>query len=366
MRVLLLSKACVVGTYQRKLEEIAARGVELLAIVPDSWRDERGELRLERTHTEGYELRSVPIRWNGNFHLHYYPTLAHHIRTFQPDLVHIDEEPYNFATWHALQAAKRANAKTIFFSWQNLYRRYPPPVSWMEAHVLQHTDAGICGNQASLAVWRKKGCSKPLFVIPQFGVDPQIFPFQPSHPTDRPFTIGYLGRFVPEKGADLLVQAVANLPNRAQVRLELVGSGPQQAQLQQWVAELGLAEQTRFVAWMPSTQLPSYLPSLSVLVLPSISRPNWIEQFGRVLVEAMACGVPVVGSTCGEIPNVIGSAGLVFPEGDVPALTGLLSQLQESPALRESLAQAGRERMLAHFTQAQIAQKTVEVYRSVF
>jgi amidase len=86
----MLSKACIVGIYQRKLELIARHNIDLLTLVPPSWRDERGEMRLERAYTEGYRLETVPIRLNGNFHLHFYGGLAAHMRQFQPHIVHID------------------------------------------------------------------------------------------------------------------------------------------------------------------------------------------------------------------------------------------------------------------------------------
>jgi len=110
-------------------------------------------------------------------------------------------------------------------------------------------------------------------------------------------------------------------------------------------------------------EMPSYYNRLDVLVLPSLTRPNWKEQFGRVLIEAMACGVPVVGSDCGEIPNVIGQAGLIFPEGDADELRARLERLMGDPYLRMRLARLGRERVLARYTQARIAAETCEVYR---
>jgi glycosyltransferase involved in cell wall biosynthesis len=96
-----------------------------------------------------------------------------------------------------------------------------------------------------------------------------------------------------------------------------------------------------------------------------LTRRNWKEQFGRVLVEAMASGVPVIGSDSGAIPGVIGDAGLVVPEGDVAALHGALCRLRDDPHLRRELAQRGRQRALAHFTHQQIAAATVEVYRQM-
>jgi glycosyltransferase involved in cell wall biosynthesis len=361
MKVLLLSKACIVGSYQRKLEEIASQpGVELLAVVPPSWRDERGELPLEVVHTQGYTLAVEPLRFNGNFHLHYYPHIGKRIQSFRPDIVHIDEEPYNFATWHTLRLSRQLQAKTLFFSWQNLLRRYPPPFAWWEASVLRQIDFALCGNQAAVEVWRAKGYRGDIQVLPQFGVDPDLYPFAPRAPQST-FVIGFAGRFVPEKGAHLLLQALAGLP--AAARLVLVGSGPEQASLQAQAAQLGLTDRLSWVSWLPSGSFAQQLHQFDVLVLPSISRPNWQEQFGRVLVEAMACGVPVVGSRCGEIPQVIGTAGLLFAEGDVPALTAALAQLYASPTLRHDLAAAGRARVLANFTQAQIARETVAIYR---
>jgi glycosyltransferase involved in cell wall biosynthesis len=84
-----------------------------------------------------------------------------------------------------------------------------------------------------------------------------------------------------------------------------------------------------------------------------------------VLVEAMACGVPVVGSSSGEIPHVIDGAGLVFPEGDAEALRAHLLRLLKDPDLRADLARQGQERALTHYTQAQVAAQTYQVYRTV-
>jgi glycosyltransferase involved in cell wall biosynthesis len=363
MRILMISKALVVGAYQRKLEEMAALpDVELTVAVPPEWRDERGVLKLERVYTQGYQLVTIPIAFNGNYHLHYYPHIGRLIAETRPDIVHIDEEPYNLATWHALRAARRVHAKTLFFSWQNLNRRYPFPFSAFESYVLRHSDYAICGNREAVNVIQAKGYKEPVAVIPQFGVDPNLFSPRPSS-SESKRVICYAGRFVPEKGAHLLIKACAKLDG--DFKLVLLGSGPQQAALQQLAVESGLESRFEIKSWIPSTEFPEFLRSVDVLVLPSITQPNWKEQFGRVLIEAMACGVNVIGSTCGEIPNLIGDAGLVVPEGNVEAITAALRQLQTDDALRESHRQKGRERVLAHFTQKQVAEETIEVYRNM-
>jgi glycosyltransferase involved in cell wall biosynthesis len=363
MRVLMLSKACIVGIYQRKLEEIARLGVDLLTLVPPSWRDERGETLLERAHTEGYRLETLPIQFNGNFHLHYYHGLARKIREFQPDIVHIDEEPYNLATWQALYHAQRAGAKTLFFSWQNIERRYPPPFSWGEAWVLGAVDHAIVGTESAGDVWRAKGYQGEMTVIPQFGVDPQTFAPCENCVTDRPFTIGYFGRLVEEKGIHLLINAAMQL--KKDWRIRIVGGGPLRSQLEHWVKSMGVSERVQFFDLIPSAQMPAQYHQIDALALPSLTRPNWKEQFGRVLIEAMASGIPVIGSDSGAIPDVIGAAGLIFPEGDVNVLAAQLGQLQTSADLRAELREKGRARALMNFTHQQVAAATVGVYESM-
>jgi glycosyltransferase involved in cell wall biosynthesis len=359
----MVSKACLVGIYQRKLEEIAQYDdVELVVVVPLRWRDERGVIPLERAHTQGYELVVEPMILNGSFHLHFYPRLGRRIRAFRPDIVHLDEEPYNLATFHGMVLARRARCRTLWFTWQNLLRRYPPPFSLFQRYCLRHADAAIAGSQIAARVWREKGYDGPLAVIPQFGVDPKAFTPSTRREIRRRFVVGFAGRLVEEKGADLVLAAAAGL---AGVQVEILGSGPLQDRLEGEVRRLGLSDRVTFRGTIPSTQMPAFYHELDALVLPSRSQPNWVEQFGRVLIEAMSSGVPVVGSDCGEIPHVIGDAGLVFPEGDVGALRTRLGQLMADPELRAQLAQRGRRRVLAHYTQARIAADTVAVYREV-
>lgn len=366
MRVLMLSKALVTGVYQKKVVELARLpGVELCLIVPPSWHENRvGELPLQPMYTDGYELIVEPMRFNGHHHIHYYPGLGKRIREFRPDIVHIDEEPYNFVTAHATRLARRAGAKTVFFAWQNIYRRYPPPFRLLERYNYRAASAAIVGNRDAGIVLRRKGYRGPIALIPQFGVDPQIY--RPDEKRRRPMdgpVIGYIGRVVEEKGLDTLLDALAQVPSRPALRI--VGGGDQRVSLEMRAERLGIRDRVRFEGAVPPERVPELLNQLDILVLPSRTRPNWKEQFGRILVEAMATEVAVVGSDSGEIPNVIGDAGLVFPEGDAAALAAHLRALIEDPAELRERQQAGRERVLARFTQEQIARRTWELYRHV-
>jgi glycosyltransferase involved in cell wall biosynthesis len=363
----MVSKACIVGIYQRKLTAMVemAPDLALTVVVPPFWRDERGITSLERVYTDGYRLEVQPLCFNGSFHLHWYPRLRGVVARVSPDLVHIDEEPYNLATYQANVLARRAGAKTLWFSWQNLARAYPPPFSWIERYNLAHTDYALMGSHTAADVWRAKGYAGRYDVIPQFGVD--IRDFRPGEgslrTTPAKAHIVYVGRLVSEKGCDLLLRALAHLDG--EWRATFLGSGPELPALRRMAQDLGVHAHVDFHPWLPSVEMPAFYRTADVLVLPSRSHPNWTEQFGRVLIEAMASGVAVVGSDVGEIPYVIGEAGRIFPEGDVHALMETLQVLVDRPILRRELAEQGRRRVLATFTQERIAAATVAVYREV-
>jgi glycosyltransferase involved in cell wall biosynthesis len=360
MRVLMISKALVVGAYQKKCEELAKLpGLELLVAVPPFWMLEGKPQRLERTYTSGYELAVEPMALNGHFHIHFYPLLRRRFAQFRPELVHIDEEAYNVATFQALRLAQRYQARSVFFTWQNLDRRYPWPFSAIEGYVLRHADACIAGNEEAAAIQRRRGFEREIRVIPQFGVDPELFKPGSSSPHEG-FVIGYSGRLVEQKGLRVLCEAFEQLP--PDCRLLLVGSGPLEAELRARAAAAGWADRLTITA-AGSTAMPDVYRQMDCLALPSLTTPAWKEQFGRAAVEAMACGVAVVGSDSGEIPHVLGDAGLVAPEGDARALAETLRGLHDAPEKRRELAERGRARVLERFTQERVAWQTYDLYQ---
>jgi glycosyltransferase involved in cell wall biosynthesis len=360
MRVVILSKAMVRGAYQVKAQELAKLGVELTALVPSRWTEAGRTTHLERAFTNGYDLIEVPIALDGHYHVHFYPTLDRVLWRLRPDVFHVEEEPYNLGTFLAYQAGRRVGAKHVFFTWQNLNRRYPPPFRWMESWVLRHSDAAIGGNAAAIDVLRAKGYQGPATVVPQFGFDPALFTPATGERPSRPFTIGYLARFERQKGLLDLLEAAAGLSGDWRVRM--VGYGPLEEDLRQRASALGIADRVEILPPVASTEVPSVYRGMDVVVLPSRSTTSWIEQFGRIIPEAWACGVPTIGSDSGEIPNLTADAGLIFPEGDVAALRAHLQRYMDDPGLRAEMARRGRARFLAHYTQEQVARATLDVY----
>ena len=367
MRVLMISKPMIASAYRTKLEAIARHpDVDLTVVVPPHWRDDAGrKLPLEPGHTDGYRLVVEPMAFNGHFHYHFYPTLHRVFRHVKPDLLHMDEEPYNLSTLQGFALARAAGAKPIFFTWQNLLRRYPPPISWLEQIIYRTSAGALAGNADAVDVLRAKGFNGKTWLIPQFGVDPDLFKPDPElQSRPHPFTVGFVGRLRERKGAHLLVEAVAALND--DTRLELLAWGEEEPRIRALGAQLGLGDRLQIHPGVPSEEVPVFLNRLDVAVMPSIEIESWKEQFGRVLVEAMACGVNVVGSDSGEIAHVIGDAGLVFTMGDSAALAGCLRRLRDDPQLRSALREKGLLRVRGLYTQRAIADQTVTAYRELF
>ncbi len=126
-----------------------------------------------------------------------------------------------------------------------------------------------------------------------------------------------------------------------------------------------LESRVEFRGALPPAQVAQHLCDLDVVVLPSRTTPVWKEQLGRVLLEAMASQVPVVGSNSGAIPEVIGEAGLIFPEGDAAALADCLQRLQAAPSLRQELAERGYRRVQTYYSQVCLARRTADLYRQL-
>jgi glycosyltransferase involved in cell wall biosynthesis len=361
MRVLLLSKAMTVPITHSKAR-LLAQHCELLLVTPKTWPGYVSETMPEPT---GFIQKTLAVAMPGRNHFHFYWGLEEVIAKFRPDLIHIDEEPYSLVTAQTLYLANRYGAKSIASTYQNIFKHYPVPFSWIEQNTYRKTSAIVAGNQEAVDILRAKGYRGLTPIIPQFGIETNVFS---PHLADKKrfgiaenaLSITYVGRLVSEKGIDTLISALSNLGN---AHLYIVGTGPEENTLKSLARDLGLQDTVHFLGGMASTQIPHFMSSVQVLALPSLTRPNWKEQFGRVLIEAMASGTVVVGSDSGEIPHVIAEAGLVFREGDSASLHQCLKQLQDNQ-LRETLRQKGLARA-TQFMQQVIVDQTLNLYQEL-
>jgi len=354
MRVLAVSHACAVAMNQWLYVHLPRAGeldVELVA--PTHWGSElRGTISFERLPELTCPVHVLPPTWSGEdyrMHLALFRGAARVVEKVRPDLIYLDEEPYSLAAWQFTVLARRVGARCVFYSMQNLQKRLPPPFAPIERAVYRSAAGATALTGEVAQVLRARGFQKPIAVVP---LSAELSAFHPidvaglrrEHALAGP-VIGYLGRLSPGKGVDLLLAALKQLQTEGRSFTGMiVGSGPEEARLQAQIVGLGLGERVRMVPGVPHDQAPRYYNCLDVAVLPSRTMPHWKEQFGRVLVEALACGVPVVGSDSGAIPEVIASTGggLIFPENDAHRLADCLRLLLADAPFRRRLADTGR------------------------
>ncbi len=172
---------------------------------------------------------------------------------------------------------------------------------------------------------------------PPSQVEPRALPF-----ADTDFVVGFAGRIVEEKGWRVLVAALARLPG--ELKLAIAGDGPDVEALQ-----AALPGRCHYAGLLPKDELWRFYAALDCLAVPSLTTPRWKEQLGGTLLDGLALGVPVVASASGGLPDAMGDAGVLVPEGDAGALADALRRLRDEPALRERLAAAGRERFNREF-----------------
>jgi glycosyltransferase involved in cell wall biosynthesis len=296
-------------------------------------------------------------------HRAFYGTLTFAMRRFKPHLIHAEEEPDSLSALQIVLAQKifAPRSKLILHTYQNVNRPKSSAVKWVMSKTLKGARAILCANTAAAQVLREQGFKGPTEVIPHEGIDTDTFSPPETRTETGNFTVLYAGRLVPEKDLDTLLDAIHLLGG--DVSLILVGEGPERAELENKTRVLGLARQVTFLGARRAEEMPNLFARTDVLVLPSRHSHVWKEQFGRVLLEAMACKIPVVGSDSGAIPEIIGTAGLVFREGDAQGLTTCLMRLRDSKELCKELAERGYLRVHTSYSQKVVARKTAEFYR---
>lgn len=370
MRVLMVWHSAVVSHYRHRLDALgsALGGGHVAVLVPRWWQE--AFMRVEASHEAGiyYKTFVGSTVFTGNTSLYFFISrLRRAVAEFKPTLIHVREEPWSaVAAQVALVRRMWApNAVILFETWQNLYKKYPFPFSRFEQWVFRDAAGAIAGSDACSGVLVRRGFKKPIHVIP-LGVPACLLQNGASSKTCHSgggLKVGYVGWLSWQKGVDILLKAVAKLGEGC--TLIIVGTGWELRSLKALARDLGISERVQFLGAVPHQVALNLMGDFDCLVLPSRSTARLVEQFGRVLIEAMAQGVPVVGSTSGEIPNVIGDAGLVFPEGDSNALASLMDRLWKDPELGRDLAERGRKRVADRFTWEKITDETVAFYRQV-
>ncbi len=242
---------------------------------------------------------------------------------------------------------------------------YPPPFRQIESYVYRQADCALARSETAAGVLRDRGFGGRIEVVPH-GVDTDLFS-PVAEPAAEPAgggpVVGFIGALTLQKGIDTLLEALARLTVPA--RALIVGDGSERKRLEARSLRPDLAGRVEFAGSVPHRRIPELLRRMTVFVLPSVSLPGLEERFGRVLLEAMAAGIPVIASDSGEIPRVVGNAGIIVPEGEPEALARDLDELLACPERVADLGRRARERVERTYSWEVVARRTFEIYQDL-
>ncbi|MEH1851005.1 MAG: hormogonium polysaccharide biosynthesis glycosyltransferase HpsO [Nostoc sp.] len=387
MKILVASHTYIVDLNCEKLRTLSQLepDIEVTVVVPKRWKPGGVQNRIiETEYRDEGTFKIVPVSNFSQNHqglLTFGADLISLLKQFRPQIIQVEQgsRALAYTQMIALNQLLGLKAKNLFFTWWNLPYNLKPPIALLEKYNLNHSHGIISGNQDGAEVLRERGYLGAIKVMPQLGVDESLFT-----PKSQPelaakfgiekedFVVGFVGRFVQEKGLLTLLKALITLKNKPW-KLLLLGRGELQGELIKIAIENNIQERLILVESVPHNEVVNYINLMSTLVLPSettykfktLTSVGWKEQFGHVLIEAMACQVPVIGSDSGEIPYVIGDAGLVFPEGDVQALANCLVQLIDKPYFAHTLGEMGYKKAMIKYTNKALAKQQLEFYQEL-
>ncbi|HET8674963.1 MAG TPA: glycosyltransferase family 4 protein [Blastocatellia bacterium] len=352
-RLISIAHSYCVALNRRLAHEMALAGGgnwEVTAVAPSFFYGDLRPVRLETFPGEASHLKAVPVRFSRRIHAMLYGRQLRAILDDDWDVVHCWEEPFIFAGGQVARWSP-AKAALVYATFQNIAKHYPPPFNWIERYSMSRASGWIAFGETIEQTLISRPCylSKARRVIP-LGVDlTRFYPDTKARSEIRtrlgwdeggPAVAGYLGRFVSEKGLHLLTRALDRVC--APWRALFVGAGPLERHLRSWAARHG--ERVRIVSGVRHDQVPAYINSMDLMCAPSQTTPQWREQLGRMLIEAFACGVPVVASDSGEIPYVVGDSGIVVGESDERGWARAIEELIGDSSRRAELANRGLDR----------------------
>jgi len=377
MKVLVISHTYIAPINREKWTTLAQlyNMVEITVIVPKKWpgvlfSHEAKDLSVDTTKNCTFIALDTFKAGNEMIYRYHSKQLYKLIASIKPDIIHVEQGDKALSYFQAIVFAKtlKLPTKFLFFTWIN----WKPKLSlkhrlfWnlLTRFNLRSTDGAIAGNAQAGELLRENGFAKPITVLPQIGVNHHRF--IPAVKDQAKKYITYVGRMVEEKGIFLLLNAFAQLAAHfPSWHIRFIGSGPCKEALTQQAQQYAFHNKIEIGATSDHHQVVPILQKTDILVLPSYDTTDWREQFGHVLIEAMACGVAVIGSNAGEIPNVIADAGLIFEQKNERSLLAQLHALMQDEELRIMYGHKGRKRVELYYSHEAIAHQTYAYWQQL-
>ena len=376
MNLLAIGHSYVLAVNRAILRALAdEHGFTVTVGAPQDYAGDLRPLRCEpEPHNSALHVAPLPMRATGYPHFSWFEprALRNLLRQGRFDVVSIWEEPFIVSGFQIAAAVRRhSSARFCFYSCQNLSKAYPPPFSWFERQTVSWSDGWCAAGGLVKETLTQRGYEPKRGAVLPLAVDTSLF--RPIGNEERqkllqelglePPVVGFVGRLVNAKGISVLIEALSNVAADQPWSALFLGSGPEEEAIRSWVQKNNLGSRVR-VQLVRHDEVPRYMGIMDVLAVPSQTTPKWKEQFGRVIIEAFACGAAVIASDSGEIPYVVGPAGLVVPESDKARWAVELTSLLGDPSRRKEFAQLGIHRA-QQFSATALAANYASFYRSL-
>ena len=297
------------------------------------------------------------------------------------DIFHTADPHYFYSYQLAKLRKKRLIKKLVVTSWETIpfNNETVSKKKFIKYFVIKNSDFFICYSQSAKSVLVSEGVNEKKIMIIRLGVDLNQFKPDPDKMTrSRHFVrkeemvILFVGRLVKEKGVLDLYDAFRFLKSKMSsvksdsksLKLKIVGGGPLRNYLLTKIKSDKLANDVS-IEKKEYGEIPKIYQQADLFVLPSKKTGTWEEQYGMVLVEAMASGLPIVAYDSGVISEIVGSAGILVKEGNKKNLLVSINRLIETQDLRDKLGKMGRERAEKYFDAKKTAKKISLLYKKI-
>lgn len=383
MKVLFVWHGAVEKNYRKLFKEIVEQGnVELTVVTSKAWYEAAKPQNFEYTDIDKlYKIYPLKTVFTNHVRAFFYLNLlkiASIVSKSKFDVVYIKEEPYSTACFMIILIVKLLSPKSkiVVESDENIFKKHPLPFGWFERFSLSNVDSiVVVPFNDGKEVYVKKDFKRNIFATSYF-VDDSIFSnaslgeaniYLPEKENFK-LKLGYVGRVTEEKGIDLILYAMRILKEKGKGDIVLYIVGGVDTNSPYYKELVDIAERLELkVFFLGSLRLEdtfAFYKAIDVLILPSRTKSWWKEQFGRVLVESMACGTPCIGSSSGEIPTVIGDNRFIFREDDPEDLARILESFYVGVFSKENLSQELIERS-KKFSLKEVAKNKLDIINKV-
>lgn len=373
MKLLIIWHAGGVKSYWKRYEELAGKFDEVKVLVPKVW-NEGGKEIISEDNILLNNCSMIPCKTIFNFHDAIYSfknkNLAKVLKEYRPDIIHIHEEPWSLSTVQVIMFNKllSINAKVIIDSAAITIKKKFFPFSLFEKLSYKSANLIFARNNEVKSIISSRGYKGPIYTLPN-GIDESKFKkfdlLTVNQMKDKigltrtEKVIGYIGRLVESKGIYDFIDSAENLINTYKVdnlKFVMIGNGEESDNVLKVIKAKKIEKRFLLIERVDSTEVALLMNCLDILVLPSKTKENWKEQFGRVLIEAMACEKVVIGSNSGAIPEVIDNKAFVFPEGDVNSLSSILINVLNDKNLYEKTIIENQQKAITRYSWKSLAE----------